>query len=587
MKNLLLKFVTVLLMTSLIANSSFAQNTMDVAKFTKLEKDLMARVTKPVRDKDEGKLCALVRVVTSLTNLEIRADALGIVHQEIHNGEWWIYVPYGARSLSFSHEGYFPLLYQYSLPIEEGVVYELRLSSYETSTEDGIQNLNTQMFVLTHNPDNATVFIDEMEVPTEHGVFAAMMSKGEHSYKVMADQYEEAEGYFMLEDSPLRESVTLQPLFGTIQLSTLPENDFQVFLNGNYVGRSPFQSNHLEPGNYRVRIEKENFYPIDTLVRLREGDNIQMSCKLTSFADSLFYNRMLGGHKISFGINVGYLQPFVSSKGNGGFTGSPVNYSLGNAHENVSYSSQSGFTVGIMTDIKLYKNFYFMTGINFSQYKYTNTFNWNFENIVVRSVMSQIYRGNMQANYKENYTINTLELPLLASYCIVLTKTGSLHLNFGPYIQYGLSAKMKLSGSSECNGKVFRRIGTDYSQEMGTFSETNHTSAEFNLYSKSFEYVKTTESAMNLGHEQKSEYDYEESPYKKLNFGLKFGVAYELRGFQLSLNYNLQLSNMANKTFWESARIPIFNNQVGENNMSGYKHRIHSFEIKLGYIFRY
>ena len=176
-------------MALLFAIDITAQSTMDVAKFTRMDNDLTARVTKPVTDTDEGKLCALIRVITNLKDIEFRADALGIVKQEQHNGEIWIYVPYGARSLSFAHEGYFPLLYNYTENIDEGVVYELRLKNY-SSAEQATANTNTQMFVLSHNPDDASVFIDGMEVKTENGVFAAMMSKGKHTYKVTADQYE-------------------------------------------------------------------------------------------------------------------------------------------------------------------------------------------------------------------------------------------------------------------------------------------------------------------------------------------------------------------------------------------------------------
>ena len=587
MSQTLRKLVAFIILCLMTESAVYAQKTMDVSKFSKMENDLMARVTKPVRDKDEGKLCAMIRVVTNLTDLEFRADALGIVQKEEHGGETWLYVPYGAKSISFSRQGYFPLMYQYALPIEEGTVYELRLSSYETVGEGTTQQLNTQMFVLTHHPDNATVYVDNMEVPSEYGVFAAMMSKGEHTYKVVAEQYEEAEGSFMLNEQPLRETVTLQPLFGNFQLFTLPENDFNVSVNGQKVGVTPYKSERLEPGSYRIHIEKEKYYPVDTLIRLREGDNLQLTCTLTSFADSLFYNRRLGGRRVSFGINVGYLMPFVSSSANG-FTGSPLNYSLASGEEDVSYSSQSGFTVGVMADIRLYKNFYLIAGVNYSQYNYTNTFSHTFPDYTLRAVNRRVYVGEMVTDYKEEYSLGVVEIPLLASYRFVLTKTGSLHLNFGPYFSYGLSAKMKFSGTADCHGETYdKTIGRAYDTNKGTFMETHHTSGEFDLYSKTAGFTKTIESGGNIAAPVQSDYNFEESPYNRFNFGLKLGVSYELRGFQLGLGYNLQLSNMANKKFWESARMPMFNNQVGDNSMSGYKHRIHSLEVKLGYILRY
>ena len=113
---------------------------------------------------------------------------------------------------------------------------------------------------------------------------------------------------------------------------------------------------------------------------------------------------------------------------------------------------------------------------------------------------------------------------------------------------------------------------------------STHMNADFDLYSKTHEFTAVREGGIGQGYSER--YSSDASPYKRLNLGLKAGVTYELRGFQLSLGYNLQLTNMGQSKFWEGQRIPIINGQVAGNNMSGYKHRIHSFEIKLGYIFR-
>ena len=73
------KAILVFVMAMIFAIDITAQSTMDVAKFTRMDQDLTARVTKPVTDNDEGKLCALIRVITNLKDIEFRADALGIV----------------------------------------------------------------------------------------------------------------------------------------------------------------------------------------------------------------------------------------------------------------------------------------------------------------------------------------------------------------------------------------------------------------------------------------------------------------------------------------------------------------------------
>lgn len=574
----------VLLVAAFIATSTMAQSTMDVSKFTRLDNDLTARVTKPVKDNDEGKLCALIRVITNLKDIDVRADALGIIKKEQHNGEIWLYVPYGARSLSFSHDGYFPLMYQYTDNIDEGVVYELRLKNY-ASGEAVAANSNTQMFVLSHNPDDASVFIDGMEMKTENGVFAAMMSKGKHTYKVEAQQYAPQEGEFELGSDVVRLDAKLHPLFGTFDLYTLPAQGFNVSVNGRYVGTSPYKSERLTPGSYRVHIEKEKYYPIDTLIQVREAENKSITCTLTSFSDSLFYNRQLGGRRLSFGITAGYVLPMISASSGGGFTGSAINYGKGNSEENADYKSGAGFTVGVMADLRLYKNLYLMSGVNYDYYKWSNEASGVLYNQAISSTASVINIGDKNFSFKENYTMHSIEIPLLLSYRFVLSKIGSLHINAGGYVTYGFSTKLKLAGSIDTPIRQFKREGNSLGQLIRDDLYMNSiVEANINMYKKQHMLTETYKTG-DMGNSD--DYIYNAgTPFKHLNYGLKAGITYEIKGMQLGINYKLMLSNMANANFWESSRIPALLSK-GDNNMSGYKFKINTLEIKLGYILRY
>lgn len=574
-----------LIMAAIVATQTMAQSTMDVSKFTRLDNDLTARVTKPVKDNDEGKLCALIRVITNLKDLDVRADALGIIQKEQHNGELWIYVPYGARSLSFSHEGYFPLMYQYAENIDAGVVYELRLKNY-ASGEAVAANGNTQMFVLSHNPDEASVFIDGLEMKTENGVFAAMMSKGKHSYKVTADRYAPQEGEFELGNEVVRQDAKLHPLFGTFTLFTLPEQGFKVSINGKEVGTSPYQSERLNPGDYQVHIEKEKYYSADTLIRIREAENKTITCTLTSFSDSLFYNRQLGGKKLSFGITAGYVMPSISASAGGGFTGSAINYGKGNSEENADYKNATGFTIGLVADLKLYKNLYMTSGINYNYYSWNNKTSGLYSDYIFASTAQAISIGDLDYKFKEEYTMHTIEIPLLLSYRFVLSKQGSLHINAGGYINYGLSAKMKLTGSYDAKGKEYERLGDFWlTPEAGDAAKSLVYNGEIDMYGKLHSWTTIGKNG-DMDYSNDYSAGYSKSPFKHINYGLRFGVAYELRGIQFGVNYNLMLSNMANESFFEGNRLPVLQ-ETGSNNMKGYQFKIHSLEAKVAYILRY
>lgn len=588
MENFIKKSVAILITIITFPLSVMAQTTLDVSSFLRQDHDLSARVTKPVRDNDEGKLCALIRVETTLTDLEFRADALGIVETEKHAGEYWIYVPYGAKMISFYRDGSLPLMYQYPEEVESGVVYKLVLKNYESMETGALASANSQMFVLTHNPDEASVYIDGMEVKTENGVFAAMLSKGHHTYEVKADQYDGVSGEFDLGNEPVRETARLKAQFGFLDLFTLPVQGFDVIINGKEVGKSPYKSERLEPGLYNVRFEKEKYYPVDTMLYVAAGETTQATIKLTSKEDSLFYNRLMGGKKIAFGVDASYLMPTISTSSSGLYTGSPVNYLVNDERENANYKSVTGFSFGVHADFRLYKNFYLTAGVNYTQLKYQNSFEQYLENQTKKGPNnSSIFVGNVNNSYEEKYSFSFIEVPVLLSYRFVLSKYSQLMVNGGPSLSYGLSAKLDVTGAEEGVYKLYNIKGAqiDYSQDYGTESSNIHKNCNMDLYGKSADYIKTTDNGS--GTETKYHFDFKDSPFKKLNYGLQLGVGYEMRGVQLSLNYNLMLSNMANSDYWEGDRLPIFDGRIGDNAMPGYNHKIHSVQIKLGYTFRY
>ncbi len=561
-----------------------AQRTLEVTGFARQDNDLMARVTHPVRDHDEGRLCALIRVISPLDGLTVRADGLGIVEQREEQGELWLYVPYGARSLSISHPGYVPVMFRYPYPIEEGTVYELRVSAPEGTQAP---SASTQMLALTVRPEQAQVWIDDVEFPVENGVVVASMSKGDHTYRVEASMYEDKEGEVTLGDVPVRENVALFPLFGTISVNTLPEHGFEVSANGQALGLSPIKAFRCDPGTYRLHLAKKNYHAVDTVVRLRAGEELDLNIRLTSHADSLFYNRRLGGRRVAFGVRAGYLQPMVSTDAKGGFTGSVINYGLGNSRENVHYSGQIGFTAGLIVDIRLVKNFYLQTGLDYNYIRYTNKYASKESEAVLASTLTTVTVGTRTNAYTEQYTYHELQLPIMASYRFVLSKRSSLHINLGPYLSYGMTANMKLNGSTDSHGWMYNIKGgkPDMSHPQGEIKSNFHWTGDINLFSSSQKLTKIEENGSDLGYEQTPRFKLKSAPFKRFGYGLSAGVVYELSRFQLGVRYSLELSNRANAAFWQSNRIPLFTTP-GDNQMSSYRHHIHTLAVTLGYVLR-
>lgn len=295
----------------------------------------------------------------------------------------------------------------------------------------------------------------------------------------------------------------------------------------------------------------------------------------------------IGGRAISFGVSVGYVNPFISASSGGNYTGSVVNYALGDKTENASYSTSGGFNVGVFADIRLYKNFYLKTGLEFTHYSYSNYFNKNVDRRILQTI--QYYLGGKTENkYKEEYTMNQLEVPILGSYRIATTRISHVQFNVGPVIYYGLSSKMKLGGNTDTETlRAYKYTNFEFTNQLfnnSTYSSHYAGSGEFDMYGKHYEHTETYTMGNNA--DITKSYDLEDSPLNRFNFGLRFGAAFEYAGISLGVEYNLMLTNMANKKFWESDRLTIFDQTPG-TVMSGYKQRNSYLGVKLAYTFRY
>ena len=182
--------IKLLLVISLffVATATKAQNKIQVTSFNRMETDVTARITAPQRDQN-GEVCALIRIVTTIKDLMFEPDALGIAARENKTGEIWLYVPRGARRISIMHDK-FGVLRNYFYPdiIDKGTVYEMEIRVNDGSGQVAVDT-STQLLVMRPEPATADIYIDDEKVPTENGLFTATMKKGTHTYRVEAPMY--------------------------------------------------------------------------------------------------------------------------------------------------------------------------------------------------------------------------------------------------------------------------------------------------------------------------------------------------------------------------------------------------------------
>lgn len=305
--------IKLLLVISLFfaATATEAQNKIQVTSFNRMETDVTARITAPQRDQN-GEVCALIRIVTTEKDLMFEPDALGIVSRENKPGEIWLYIPRGARRISIMHDK-FGVLRNYFYPdiIEKATVYEMEIQIGD-GTQQTPANTNTQLIVMRPDPATANIYIDDEKVPTENGLFTATMKKGTHTYRVESPMYAPKAGIIDLGSEQKIMSVTLKPRFGYLEIFSLPEQDAKVYINNELAGQTPYKSDRMPLQEYRIRIEKDFFFPMDSTITIFAGKTSSLTFKMKSTIKPKEPRRTLvmaevGYHpsQISFGAMVG------------------------------------------------------------------------------------------------------------------------------------------------------------------------------------------------------------------------------------------------------------------------------------------
>ncbi|WP_300703494.1 PEGA domain-containing protein [Bacteroides sp.] len=309
-----LLFVGSLLCLLLLPQSVTGQNKIQITSFHRMETDVTARVAAPKKDQN-GEVCALIRIVTTEKNFMFEPDALGIVARENKPGEIWLYVPRGSRRISIMHDKY-GVLRNYFYPdiIDKATVYEMEISAGD-AVKAATVDTNMQLLVMRPEPANAGIYIDDEKMPTEMGLFTATMKKGTHTYRVEAPMYAPEAGIIDLGSEQKIMSVTLNPRFGYLEVFSLPEQDARVYIDSVQVGVTPYKSDRMPLRDYHISVEKDFFFPIDSLVTIVAGETKILTCNMVSTIKPRAPRRMLvmadmgyQSSQISYGGMIGFVR---------------------------------------------------------------------------------------------------------------------------------------------------------------------------------------------------------------------------------------------------------------------------------------
>ena len=370
------------------------------------------------------------------------------------------------------------------------------------------------------------------------------------------------------------------------------ERRIKVYTNADnwYIGDYPHWMHATRIGNDSICIKFDKNVPN---MGVREGGlvvrtdlqqvDVHVSQDAMLMKDIVMpYSTVVGGRNVSFGVSASYYMPFIAASAGGDYVGSVHDYGLGTTDENVSFQSRTGFSFGMFADIRLYKNIFMTAGINYTEIKYTNSFNHTTP--YQRSLNYETLKGEVQNSYTERYAHKMIEVPVLASYRFKVNEISQVQLSLGPVMNFGLDATMNFSGNTD--GDRLHKYSSQPPYQLtdgGNYFRHTSTNTDFNLYQPC---VLWTEMFTEGNDQPVTHHDeFNCAPLNKFNCGLRLGVSYEWAGIAIGVSYTNMITNMAQKNYWDNERWTVLNHS--SVTMKGYSQHINTLEFKLAYTLRY
>jgi uncharacterized protein (TIGR02145 family) len=264
--------VVIILFFTLFTFQIQAQN-ISVKSFRLLENDLDARVNYPKKDQN-GEKCAIIKIQTTEIGFRWDGDALGITSSEKKTGEYWLYLPRGAKRLTIAHDKLGILRnYAYPLPIEESSVYELVLVTGKVITTVKENEIESQWLIINTEPSGADVYINDQ--PAGKTPYQNELPIGKYTWRLQKELYLNESGIFELTTGGEKQkiNINLKANFGTFQISSIPENGGSVNLNGIPTGKTtPCNLETVPTGEHTVSVSLDMYETTNQRIAITPGE---------------------------------------------------------------------------------------------------------------------------------------------------------------------------------------------------------------------------------------------------------------------------------------------------------------------------
>ncbi len=244
---------------------------LSVQSFYLADKDLTANTPGTMVKDQNGEVCALIKVETTLKGFTFDVGVLGVASIVEQPAEIWVYVPFGIRKITLQHPQ-LGLIRDFPLPctIDKGRTYILKLNASTGNRE--YDSSKKQKMILQVSPTGARVVINGMPVSLDrNGIYEQEVSFGVYDVMISASKYHSERRQIEINDpaKAQRFNINLKQAFGWLQISG--SGDEKLSIEGRPMTFVPNKRIELMSGHYKVLLEKPLHQPYERTIEIKDS----------------------------------------------------------------------------------------------------------------------------------------------------------------------------------------------------------------------------------------------------------------------------------------------------------------------------
>lgn len=191
---------------------------------------------------------------------------------DVHFEPSEIYLYISAQSATFieiHHPDYGKTEFTLPFDLKDFCGYEMVLQYIPIGLNTNVTQQNNYLTIICDQP-NASIYIDDQYVSDG---FKSLAIGTTHSWRIECDMYHTESGTVTItKDEPITIEKQLRPAYGFIKVASKPESDAVVFINNKKVGITPYQSDKMASGTYKVRVVKDMYQTAEQTFVITDGN---------------------------------------------------------------------------------------------------------------------------------------------------------------------------------------------------------------------------------------------------------------------------------------------------------------------------